>query len=242
MLNNGLALHLLGARLLIVPTFPRAIASVHSWSESAALASMPGKKPRGLPPNRRKASTRGPIEARQTGRPRRLRRAAINAFLIFHLIAIVGWSIPLANPLAEASKSFVRPYMIWSGLFQSWDMFSPAPKAVNSYLEAIVLYRDGNTRIWKFPRMEQLGLMDRYLRERYRKFAENLQEDKNASLWPDAARFIATRNNDRPVPVRMVFLVRYWSEITHRADGTFAAAPWEAHVFYSLPVKPEDFR
>ncbi|HWF11526.1 MAG TPA: hypothetical protein VG297_23825 [Bryobacteraceae bacterium] len=121
-------------------------------------------------------------------------------------------------------------------------MFSPAPKAVNSYMEAMVIYRDGNTRIWKFPRMEQLGLTDRYVSERYRKFVENLQADKNASLWPDAARFIATRNDDRPVPVRMVLLVRYWSEMTQRADGTFAAAPWQAHVFYSWPPRPEDSR
>lgn len=202
---------------------------------------MPNKKPRGFPQNQAGASARGRVKARKK-RPIRFTRIAINTFLIFHLVAIVCWSLPLANPLTQAAKTFVRPYMLWSGLFQGWDMFAPAPPSVNSYLEAIVLYRDGNTRIWPFPRMERLGLVDRYLRERNRKFVENLQAEKNAALWPDAARFIARRNNNRPVPVRMVFLVRYWSNITRRADGAYAATPWEGHVFYSWTARPEDFR
>lgn len=90
--------------------------------------------------------------------------------------------------------------------------------------------------------MEQLSLTERYYKERYRKFAENLQDDRNAALWPDAARFVARLNNTGPSPVRMVFLVRYWSNIVPRPDDSYAPAPWDAHLFYGYTVLPEDLK
>jgi hypothetical protein len=172
----------------------------------------------------------------------RARLAAINVFLIFHILSVICWCIPLTNPLVTEYRSLIRPYFLWSGLFQSWDMFSPSPKAVNSYVEAIVLYRDGTTRNWAFPRMERLSLTERYFKERYRKFVENLKEDTNSALWQDAARFIARANNTGPSSVRMVFLVRYWSELAPRSHGSDTPAPWDAHLFYGYTVAPEDVK
>jgi hypothetical protein len=170
------------------------------------------------------------------------KRVAINAFLIFHILSVTCWSLPFSSPVLIAYRNFIRPYFVWSGLFQSWDPFAPSPKAINSYVEAIVIYRDGNTRIWPFPRMEQLSLNERYSKERYRKFAENLKEDANAAIWPDAARFIARLNANGPIPVKMVLLVRYWSFIVPRIDGEYVPAPWDEHVFYSYTVQPEDLQ
>src|SRR5262249_53573127 len=72
-------------------------------------------------------------------RLRKAQRTAINAFLIFHIFSIACWGLPMSNPLANVYRSWVRPYFLWAGLFQSWDMFSPSPKAINSYVDAIVL-------------------------------------------------------------------------------------------------------
>jgi hypothetical protein len=170
----------------------------------------------------------------------RIHHLAIDAFLLFHLVTITCWAMPLWTPLFAMCQDLVRPYFRWAGLFQSWDMFSPVPKFVNSYMEALVLYEDGNTRNWKFPRMELLNWKDRYLKERYRKFVENLKEDKNAALWPDVAIFVARLNNDRPVRVKMVFLIRYWSAISPRADGSSTPAPWDVHVFYARTISTGD--
>jgi hypothetical protein len=171
-----------------------------------------------------------------------MKRIAINAFLAFHLLSLSCWCVPMANPLTMACRSFVRPYFLWVGLFQSWDTFSPSPKTVNSYVAAIVLYRDGNTKNWQFPRMEQLSLWERYHKERYRKFSENLQTDMYAALWPDAARFIARQNNTGPSAVSQVFLVRYWSNIVPRSDGSYVPSAFDAHLFYGYSVLPEDLR
>jgi hypothetical protein len=167
---------------------------------------------------------------------------AINAFLVFHILAIACWCMPIDSPLLLACRSMVRPYFLWSGLFQSWDMFSPLPKATNSYIEAIVLYNDGSTTMWSFPRMELLSLTDRYFKERYRKFVENLLEDKNSSLWPDAARYIARLSGGRPDRPQKVMLSVRWSNIVAHNDGTFTNSPWDVHVFYSYDVKPEDLQ
>jgi len=168
------------------------------------------------------------------------KRVAINTFLSFHILAIACWCLPVTTPLTMVFRELLRPYFVWSGLFQSWDMFSPSPKSINSYVEAIVLYQDGNTRIWAFPRMERLSLTSRYFKERSRKFVENLKEDKFALLWPDAARFIARLNNNGPNPVKMVLLVRHWSNIVPRMDGAKTPEPWDSHVFYGYMVRPED--
>ena len=172
-----------------------------------------------------------------------MKRAVISAFLLFHIIAITCWSIPLDSPLRTAFVSFIRPYFVWSGLFQSWDMFAPLPTSANAYIQAFVIYKDGTIRNWKFPRMEQLGLAERYYRERYRKYEENLKQDANAPLWPDAARHIARLNNNRSNPPEIITLVRYWSDIVPPGDSSsHAAEPPHAQIFYRYNVKPEDLQ
>jgi hypothetical protein len=178
----------------------------------------------------------------QSQRLQKVKRIAINAFIIFHLIAIVCWSLPVNNSLIHFVKESVRPYLVWSGLFQSWDMFSPDPKSVNSYLEAVVIYTDGTSQLWSFPRMELLGAKDRYFKERYRKYEENLQNNNYPDLWPDAARYIARLNSDSTHRVQKVLLVVRWSDIIPRSDNTYDRGPWDVNVFYTYTVKPEDLQ
>jgi len=167
---------------------------------------------------------------------------AINTFLIFHLVAITAWCIPINSPLTLAFREYLRPYFLWSGLFQSWDMFSPNPKSSNAYLEAVIIYKDGSTELWPFPRMELLSYRERYFKERYRKFEENLNGTLYPPLWPDAARFIARLRRDHASPPGKVMLVARWSHIIATADGSNDRGPWDADVFYSYDVQPEDLQ
>jgi len=119
-------------------------------------------------------------------------------------------------------------------------MFSPVPKNANVYVEAIIIYQDGDTQTWAFPRVEHLSLAERYSKERYRKYIDNLKDDNYSALWPDAARYVARLNNTRTSPVKMVLFVRYWSAIIRHSDGSFSSDPWNEHVFYSYAVAPGD--
>ena len=167
---------------------------------------------------------------------------AINIFLVFHILAISCWCAPISSPFIIGCKNALRPYFLWSGLFQSWDMFSPLPKATNAYMEALVLYQDGSTTMWSFPRMEQLSLTDRYSKERYRKFVETVLVDSSSPLWPDVARYVARLPEIRAGRPKKIMLVVKWSDIVTNPDGTFTRAPWDEHVFYSYDVKPEDLQ
>jgi hypothetical protein len=187
-------------------------------------------------------------EQRAGARPKKLnglkkwQYIAINTFLMFHILAITCWCMPLSSPFIAVCRDALRPYFVWSGLFQSWDMFSPQPKATNSYMEALVLYKDGSTKIWSFPRMEQLTLTEKYSKERYRKFVETILDNKNAALWPDVARYVARLPEIRAGQPQKVMLVAKWSDIVRQEDGTFTRALWDEHVFYSYDVKPEDLQ
>jgi hypothetical protein len=192
-----------------------------------------------MPSEHQNSATVGASAALPWSLPR-LKRIGISAFLAFHLVAIICWAIPLDTPLTVAFRNAVRPYFLWSGLFQAWNAFAPAPKALNSYLEAIVIYHDGRVLTWKFPRMEQLPLTQRYYRERYRKFIEYLKEDSSVALWPDAARYIARLNNDASNPPEIVMLIRHWTDIVPGSNAS-AERP-HVQIFYEYKVKPEDLK
>ncbi len=168
-------------------------------------------------------------------------RWAISLFILFHLAAITAFCLPLNSLLLPAVKDAVRPYMLWSGLFQSWDMFAPEPRKTNLRVAARVAYRDGHSQMWRFPEMDVLGYGSRYAKERYRKFAnDNLRLDENAALWPDAAAVIARLNNTDPSdPPVEVDLIRSWSDVSLWGR---TAEPWSSYVFYRHRVAAGDLR
>jgi len=167
---------------------------------------------------------------------------AINLFLVFHILAIACWCVPIDSPLIPLCRDLVRPYFLWSGLFQSWDMFAPVPKAANTYVEAVLVYQDQSRLTWTLPRMEQLGMTERYSKERYRKFAESLQREENDDLLPDAARYIARLNSSPQQPVKTVILIQKWSFFVPRPDGSYVPEPWEQHILLGYGVQPGDLK
>jgi len=169
----------------------------------------------------------------------------ISAFLAFHLFAIISWCIPLDTPLIVSFRSMVVPYMAWSGLFQKWDMFAPNPSMLNNYMTADITYADGHTATWSFPRMEELGLVQKYVKERYRKFAnDNLRLDAFSVLWPDAARYIARVNKLQPSnPPVAIDLVRHWSVVPPPTfENGFMTGPWNHFRFFHYVVQPGDLQ
>jgi hypothetical protein len=173
---------------------------------------------------------------------RKAAHIAISLFLLFHIAAITLWAIPLDSPLIAQGRALIRPYMLWSGLFQSWDMFAPTPKSVNAYVVCSVITKDGVVHPWTFPRMEQLGIAERYYQERYRKFAENLQDQRNAALWPGVARHLARLYNNPANPPEIVMLIRYWSDITPGRNESQRSERPAARILFEYRVAPEDLK
>lgn len=183
--------------------------------------------------------------AAPTGYKARITRTLISLFILFHLIVFTAWTVPVNFALLDVFRATVRPYLLWTGLFQAWNMFAPDPLRVNTYLGAQVRLANGEVKIWQEPRMDRLGIWDKYLKERYRKFMhEHVRMDDQAALWPDAARHIARLyDTDKSNPPMSVNLVRYWSEVLPPGpNGEFRATPWSQYVFFKYDVAPEDLR
>ena len=67
--------------------------------------------------NRRKKRIPGPAksEKRENREKETLRRSAISVFILFHLIAITCWALPLDFSALRSVRELIQPYMAWSG-------------------------------------------------------------------------------------------------------------------------------
>ena len=141
-----------------------------------------------------------------------------------------------------------RPWMLWTGLWQGWDMFA-SPRRENVFIEAKVIGADGVEMTWKFPRMEQLGYWDSYQKERYRKWAnDHVRVDADSGLWLPTAQFVARKVCEQPsamsvstaetmrVPPREIQLIRYWGKI-EIPDAEKTA--WKKNVYFTYAVPPD---
>jgi hypothetical protein len=168
-------------------------------------------------------------------------RGAISVFILFNMIAILSWAIPLnVTPLRQI-KEIVRPYLLWTGLFQSWDFFAPNPRPVNSNIQAVAVTQEHHMRVFDFPRMEQLSYGKRYREERYRKFAEVLCDSQYAALWPDVARHVARLLNNSTDPPQMVILTKFEAPIKYGVTAAQEPVP-KPEFFYQYYVSGEDLR
>jgi hypothetical protein len=203
----------------------------------------PGKSDSGKADSGKATSYRkseGKAEAGNSADPS-FRQAAISIFIMFHLIAITSWAVPWNFSAVRDVKELVRPYMAWSGLYQSWDMFAPDPRAINSYVKAVVITQDRHMKVWTFPRMEELSFGERYQEERYRKFADVLPEQMNEALWRDAAIHVARLFESQADSPDKIVLIQFRADITPGQDESSEPVP-KPNVFYEGYVDPGDLR
>jgi hypothetical protein len=168
-------------------------------------------------------------------------RGAISVFILFNMVAILSWAIPLNVVPLPQIKEIVRPYLLWTGLFQTWDFFAPNPRPVNSYIQAVAVSQDHHTSVFNFPRMELLSHAARYREERYRKFAEVLCDPRYSAMWPDVARHVVKLLDNSTHPPQMVILMKYEAPIKYGVTPAQEPVP-KPQFFYEYYVGGEDLR
>ena len=168
-----------------------------------------------------------------------LLQGVISAFILFHVVAIFCWAVPLSSPPILAVRQLIRPYMVWSGLFQSWDTFAPSPVSSNTFVKAIAMSQSGDVHVWGFPRMEQLSYSQRYREERYRKFAETLPAQPNSVLWPNVASKLAKSFDSPGDPTEKVMLLNFHADIVPGTPKGKEPTP-SPDIFYQEYFLPED--
>jgi hypothetical protein len=105
-------------------------------------------------------------------------------------------------------------YLYSTGFWQYWNMFSPNPANVDVYMDALVTYQDGTQMQFEYPVMQHLSVWERYFKERYRKFVENVHPDRFAYKWPSVAQAIAYQSykGDGNLP-KIVTLRRHFKTV-----------------------------
>lgn len=127
----------------------------------------------------------------------RITKAVVSFFIFFHILVMVTSGLPDRSAIGKNLLKELQWYQIFFGLDQTWSMFAPNPTAVNSYLDAVITFKDGSTERWTFPRSSQMDDWDRFTGgERFRKYQqENLRSLEKTEMWFDLGRFLEREIN-----------------------------------------------
>ncbi len=107
------------------------------------------------------------------------RRLVISAFVIFHLSALIIWTIPPCQVKERFSKPF-QYYMLPLGIWQWWAIFAPDPIRETTLLDAEVVDCKGMRYLHEFPRIGELSMWNKIARYRQPKFTSNVSSEEYA--------------------------------------------------------------
>ena len=168
----------------------------------------------------------------------------ISALIFFY----IGTSILYLCPPSAWRQRLLSPFwnfIEYAGLWQYYTVFAP-PRNFNVYVEGEVELANGKTIFWKYPRMEQLGFLEKMPKERFRKLYNDIaNEPTDAVLWPDLALYIARQvyaeTGIQPVKVG---LVRFWSDIPPPTSDPLPkpSTTYKSHKYFTFPIQPEDLK
>ena len=120
-------------------------------------------------------------------------------------------------------------------------MFAPGPRQFNLFMNAEIIFADSSSKIFEFPRIEQMDQWHRYVKDFYHKWASDRGGNRFSYLWPAAARYVARQYANPSLPIREIRLIRYRRQI---ADP-FLDEPqeksgdsWTQEIFYQSNVEP----
>ncbi len=105
------------------------------------------------------------------------RRLVISAFVIFHLSALIMWTMPDC----AIKKQFQPPYRYYVlplGLWQWWAIFAPDPIRNTTTLNAEVVDAKGMRQVYEFTRIGDLPWWQKFPRYRNPKFTANMSNDE----------------------------------------------------------------
>lgn len=143
----------------------------------------------------------------ESGLWQRIRKPVLSSFIVF---TVTGIALVLSPTFAgrDVLLAYFSRYLFATGLWQGKGVFVPRPHVYNLKFSAEITYADGSKKIWECPQMQKLSLLERFQKERYRKWSrQNMDTNTPMRWWPDTAIYIARINpkeNTRPVEVKLI--------------------------------------
>lgn len=167
---------------------------------------------------------------------------------IYFSIAII--TLLPKSPLQSRLFGLVAPLASALNLSQNWKLFSPDLREINFCSYAVVEFTDGTTKLYEFPRLEQMGAFEAYRRQKLCKiFQDSMPWPDFSSFWPDIGRFLARANFDpsdidsnAPVQVTLVYNWVPVPDMDHYEKQADLKEPSRSFTFFIYRVKPEDLK
>ena len=127
-----------------------------------------------------------------------------------YLFYVLLWFTPDS---VVKSNLFAPIYTSWLffGLNQSWSLFSPNIRQLNYYPSAIITFEDGSKTLWEPPLMDRLSLIERFQREKFRKWSiDSLPWSRFKDYWVDFAKYVGRQYyNEANKPVSISLNLRW---------------------------------
>lgn len=127
-------------------------------------------------------------------------------FTLVYFTGTIIWVWPRCPQRDELARR-ISPVWTFMGWRQNWGVFAPKLRQVNYHTTATVTFRDGSTLLYELPRMEKMNLVEKYLKEKWRKWGnDNMSWPHCRAYWPDVARWIARKfatSSNPPVQVTL---------------------------------------
>lgn len=177
----------------------------------------------------------------QTGLPAdrasRLRRGLISVFLIVTIVSVVSHFL-YAPALQKAMYKVTRPYAAALALDQNWGVFAPEPRPQTISMRARIFYADGTAEWWDLPKSNPV--IGEYVDYRWRKWLEYIiNPDFRTVLFKPLAVWLARTHADaHHVPVRIVFVTRWFDLYSPGAVKGRLRSDWREAAYYTLNVTP----
>ncbi|MBA3992597.1 MAG: hypothetical protein C0469_03660 [Cyanobacteria bacterium DS2.3.42] len=154
------------------------------------------------------------------------------------------------SPLQSRLIVLVAPLASAFNLSQNWKLFSPDLREINFCSHAVVEFADGTTKLYEFPRLEQMGAFEAYRRQKLCKiFQDSMPWPDFSAFWPDVGRFLARANFDptgtdsnAPVQVSLAYNWVPVCDMEHYEKQADLKEPNRSFTFFIYRVKPEDLK
>jgi len=166
---------------------------------------------------------------------------------VYFSIAIV--SLLPKSPLQTRLNRLMSPICQAFNLSQNWKLFSPDLREINFCSHALIEFEDGTTKLYEFPRLEEMSGFEAYRRQKLGKLFQDSMPWPDFSLfWPDVARFIARANYDAGEPSNppvQVSLAYYWISVPGMdkfEKQSDLREPNRLFTFFIYRVKAEDLK
>ncbi len=141
-------------------------------------------------------------------------KALILSFAAFYLIGTALYVSPPFSLRNAIAWSLIGTWHLlgWS---QGWSVFAPGLRRYNPHATATVTFADRSTQFYEFPRMEKMNLLEKFCKEKWRKFdVDNMPWETAAAYHEDVARFVARQlYRDKANPPLQVALTVHWAVV-----------------------------